>query len=30
MVFIEGKPHAEIISPQDKAKVEMLANITNE
>jgi len=30
MVFLEGKPHAEIISSHDKAKAEMLANNTNE
>jgi hypothetical protein len=30
MVFLEGKPHAEIISSHNKAKAEMLANGTNE
>jgi len=30
MVFLEGKPHVEIISSHDNSKAEMLANSTNE
>jgi hypothetical protein len=30
MVFLEGKPHVEIISSHDKSKAGMLANSTNE